>query len=308
MSTLGSAAPGLERQGPPASERAVLQPRPPRALEVVRRRWLGPLFARLGYDLQPTTPDWLHRPLSRREVERLLGEATTLLKADLETAGIGAGEPVRRMVQDFWRLIPQCPVRQRHGGNGFNGALQVYGVARALRPSVIIESGVFRGLTTWILRQACPEARIFCFDPVLAELRHRDSSAHYAAHDWAQHDFAGLDLSNALAFFDDHNSHAQRMAEADARGIQRLLFDDNAAAHRLHAHGGPAFPTIDMILEAPAEPVRWLRNGREFVYAPDPGLPAIRERIAIAHAFDDMHRATGYSPAQLCYVALKAKG
>ncbi len=39
---------------------------------------------------------------------------------------------------------------------------------RALNPEVIVESGVFRGLTTWVMRQACPQAEIFCFDPDLS--------------------------------------------------------------------------------------------------------------------------------------------
>jgi hypothetical protein len=288
-------------------EAPVPRPSTRRSFERIRRRWLGPLFTSLGYDLLPATPEWLHRPLSNPEVERLLTKAATCLESDLAAAGIGAGLDLPKLVREFWHLIPTCPVRQRQGGNGFNGALQIFAVARALRPDVVIESGVFRGLTTWVLRQACPQARLFCFDPVLDDLRYRDPRAQYNMQDWSEHDFAELDLSNALAFFDDHISHARRTLEAHERGIRHVLFDDDAAAHRLHTHGGPAFPTIAMITsDRPAsEPVRWLRNGREFVYAPDESLARAHARIAASHAFDDMHRATGYSPARLCYVRLK---
>jgi predicted O-methyltransferase YrrM len=34
----------------------------------------------------------------------------------------------------------------------------LYVLMRALAPEVIVESGVFRGLTTWVMRQACPQA------------------------------------------------------------------------------------------------------------------------------------------------------
>ena len=53
------------------------------------------------------------------------------------------------------------------------------------------------------------------------------------------------------------------------------------------------------------EPIRWLRNGRAFEQPVDDVL--LREAgacIASTHAFDDLHRATGYSPARLTYVAL----
>jgi hypothetical protein len=198
-------------------------------------------------------------------------------------------------------------VRQKHGGNGFNGALQIYAVARALNPPAIVESGVFRGFTTWILRQACPQARIFCFDPVPGNLQYRDPQASYSAGDWSAFDFSGVECKTALALFDDHISQERRVGEAAARGMRHLLFDDDALPHAIHAQGGPAYPTIGMILAAEhdGEPVRWLRNGREFSWRPGEGTWAARDRIELAHRFDDMHRITGYSPARLTYVRLR---
>ncbi|MFE1602555.1 hypothetical protein [Methylobacterium sp. ID0610] len=287
---------------PPA---ASLRPHP--LLERLRRRWLGPLFDRLGYDLVPAVPDWTHRPLSRRETEALIAAAAARLDADLAACGLSLPGGTGPAVAAFWDLIGGAPVAQRRGGNGFNGALQLYVLMRALQPRVVIESGVFRGLTTWITRQACPEAEILCFDPDLSGLRYRDARARYHARDWWSCDLHGLDLSQGVAFFDDHISQARRVLEARERGLTRLIFDDDAAAHRLHAHGGPAFPTIAMLMDPAGgtEPVRWRRNGREFVYRPD-GEEArtARAAIATAHAFDDLHAATGYSPARITYVAL----
>jgi hypothetical protein len=283
-------------------------PRPSAPLERLRRRLLEPFFTRLGYDLVPAVPEWEHRPLSRREIERLIGQASLHLEADLATAGIKPRESPAATVAAFRDLIATCPVRQKRGGNGFNGALQIYAVVRALRPSVIIESGVFRGLTTWLMRQAAPDATILCFDPELGNLHYRDGRARYSTEDWSRADLSGIDLVDALAFFDDHISQARRIVEASDRGIRRILFDDNAAAHRIHSHGGPAYPTLSMVLdEEPGEPIRWTRNGREFAYLPDPAaLADARGRIALAHDFDDLHAATGYSPARISYVALRA--
>jgi hypothetical protein len=283
-------------------------PRPSRPLERLRRRVLEPFFTRLGYDLVPAVPEWEHRPLSRREVERLVGQAAGHLEADMAAAGIAPREAPGETVAAFLDLIAACPVRQKRGGNGFNGSLQVYAVVRALRPSVIVESGVFRGLTTWLMRQAVPDATILCFDPNLGNLHYRDPHARYSTDDWSSAGLSGLDLTDALAFFDDHISQARRIVEASDRGIRRVLFDDNAAAHRIHGHGGPAYPTLSMVLDdEPGEPIRWTRNGREFAYLPDPAMLAdARARIETAHDFDDLHAATGYSPARISYVALRA--
>lgn len=287
----------------------VQRPAPRRrpGLERLRRRVLQPFFTRLGYDLLPATPEWEHRPLSKREVERLLDGCAAQLRVDFAAAGIEPQEDLGRIAYDFWSLIRACPVRQRHGGNGFNGALQVYAAVRSLRPALIVESGVFRGLTTWLMRQAAPGAAIYCFDPVLDNLHYRDADARYFTHDWSLFDMSVLDVRDSLAFFDDHISQGQRILEASDRGFTRLLFDDNAAAQRIHSHGGPAFPTLDMILDdrAQGEAVRWVRNFREFTYTPDPAFVAdVRSRIAGAHDFDDGHRITGYSPARISYVRL----
>jgi len=278
-----------------------------RVLEPLRRRVLSPFFTRLGYDLLPAVPEWEHRPLSTREVDRLVRGAAHRIGEDLESAGISAGD-VEPLVRQFFDAIHGCPVRQKHGGNGFNGALELFVVARMLDPDVIIESGVFRGLTTWVLRQACPEARLFCFDAVFANLQHRDPAATYSEADWSLYDFGDLDLSRALVLFDDHIDQARRLAEADRRGLRHLVFDDNTPAHCIHAHGGPAFPTIDMVLsdDLGDEPVRWRRNGREFVYVPDPAaIAALRDRVELARNLDDLHGVTGYSPARLTYCKLK---
>lgn len=293
-----------------ASEAAVIHPTSAlrRGFERARRRWIGPFLGRLGYDLLPATPEWEHRPLSRREVDALIGSAAGTLEQGFRSMGLEVREPVEAIVRDFWDLIPTCPVRQKHGGNGFNGSLQLYATARTLRPRVIIESGVFRGLTTWTMRQACPDAAIFSFDPVLKELRYRDPTVRYIQEDWSKHDFGAIDPSETLAFFDDHISQARRILEASERGIRRLLFDDNACPHKVHAHGGPAFPTVDMILSTPpgGPAIRWIRNGREFTYVPDESLAArIRDLIETAVTLDDLHGVTGYSPSRLCYVTLK---
>ncbi len=288
-----------------------MQPRPPIVLERLRRKVLGPLFDRLGYDLVPAAPDWTHRPTSPREVGRLLDAAAEILHTDLRAAGLTPEEDVRALVERFWHLIPEAPVRQRRGGSGFNGALQLYVAMRVLRPDFVIESGVFRGLTTWIIRQACPDAAIFCHDPDLSGLQYRDARARYSREDWSKADWSMLDPAATVAFFDDHVSQARRVVEAKARGITRLLFDDDVPAHRIHSHGGPAHPTIAMItaLDTAPEPIRWTRNGRPFEQpADDAQARRAASLIARSHPFDDLHRATGYSPARLTYVDLHGGG
>lgn len=278
-------------------------------LERLRRRVPSPLLDRLGYNLVPAVPDWSHRPTSHREFETLPAAGSDSLARDLEAAGLPVPTHLPALVETFWTLIPAAPVRQRRGGSGINGALQLYGTMRALQPRFVIESGVFRGLTTWIIRQACPEAAIFYRDPDLSGLRYRGSGARYNRADWSTVDWSRLDPDAMVAFFDDHVAQARRVVEARDLGLTRLLFDDDPDGHRIHAHGGSAHPTIAMVRAHEAargvEAIRRQRNARVFVQtADDPILGQAAACILPSHAFDDLHRATGYSPARLTSVTL----
>lgn len=277
-------------------------------IEPWRRTLIGPWLSKLGYDFQPNVPEWEHRPTSPAEQRRFAWAAAEALGADLAAAGLSTATPLVDLVGAFREMILESPVRQKHGGNGFNGALTLFVLLRAIDPALIVESGVFRGFTTWVARRAAPAARILCFDPVLSQRWHIDPEATYSDQDWASAALPAFDPARAVAFFDDHIDQGRRILEAAERGFRHLIFDDDAPAHQIHAHGGPAHPTVTMLLSGPppTEPVTWLRNGRRFEWRPDASMvEKVRDRVASWRNMDDLHRATGYSPARMTYVRLK---
>ena len=72
-----------------------------------------------------------------------------------------------------------------------------------------------------------------------------------------------------------------------------------------HAPRGPIASIAGLTVTANGQPIRWSRNGRLFTQAADD--PLLREAgacIARLHSFDDLHGATGYSPARLTSVTL----
>jgi hypothetical protein len=265
-------------------------------------------WADLGYILTPAAPEWHDRPATELQRDRLLRDVTAALAEDLHGAGIGLSAPVADIVREFYDLIVKSPVNAKKGGNGFNGCLQVYAVARLLNPKVIIESGVFRGQTTWILRQACPQASIFCFDVDFSNLVHKDRDAIYSQADWSDFDLSGLPGDETLAFFDDHIDQGRRVLEAQERGLTRLLFDDNAPAERIHAVGGPPTPTLDMLMDPSLDghELTWTYRGKRYACHIDAAkAQEVRKAVVALRNFADMHRITGYTPARITYVSLE---
>jgi len=176
-----------------------------------------------------------------------------------------AGARLYQMIEDFFRLYRERPVRDNAGGSGFNGSLTLYVLARLLAPRLIVESGTWQGHSAWLLAAACPGAEVHSFDIEHANLLYRDPRVTYHLGDWTGTDLGRPDPAEALVFFDDHVSHAQRLREAATRGYRTLILDDNVPAQALYATGLPPVPTVDMLFDArvkPGDEIEWRYRGR----------------------------------------------
>jgi hypothetical protein len=76
-----------------------------------------------------------------------------------------AREDMVRAVYDFIPIYNKCPLGGKRGGMRFDHSFGLWFMLSRLRPSFVVESGAFEGHTTWIIRQACPEAQIMSLDP-----------------------------------------------------------------------------------------------------------------------------------------------
>ena len=120
------------------------------------------------------------------------------------------------------------------GGTGLFHAFYLWVIARHLKPLHIVESGAFQGLGTWIFRQAAPQAQLIVLSPQLPKLYvdRQPSSRYFTGRlfkDFAHLDWEclGLEKARTLLFFDDHQSGYRRVLEAQARGFEHMMFDDN---------------------------------------------------------------------------------
>lgn len=230
-------------------------------------------------NLQDNTPDpaaprrSLSPQLSARLDEALATVVCGAVRENLPFAPDGAEERARAAVLRFQDLYDMRPVRDNAGGSGFNDSLWLYALTCALAPETIVESGVHKGHSTWLFRQACPDASIYSFDITLKKRVYIDDKAHYFECDWMAADLPfESPPANHLVFFDDHISHGRRLREAHDRGFARALFDDNFAAQHLYATGGPPVPTLAMLFDdelAPGTEVSWTRNGKAYSYLYD---------------------------------------
>ena len=176
------------------------------------------------------------------------------------------------IVRDFFEIYRSREKKDNTHGSGFHNAFWLYAIARTLSPDLIVESGVWKGHSSWLLSQACPNANQYGFDISLNKLEYTDLKAQMFEQDWQSYSFPDFDSNRSLVFFDCHINHAQRLIEAKAKGFKHILFDDNPPIHKIFSHV-PGIPTAAMMVEGEGidtTEISWMWNGEKITKPIDP--------------------------------------
>lgn len=260
----------------------------------------------------------------RRIVHFLLGEKnigrqnTTIAKS--VSAFFGATESLcgtsleklTAQISEFRDVYLNAPITMNNYGVHFSTGLFLFLIARRRDPTLVVESGVYKGLSTYLLTSACPKAEIHAFDPNLNELSFRSPFATYHPTDWMNQDIRCSPLQSSLAFFDDHQCQARRVIEAYGRGFRHLIFDDGWPIEAVVGCGWPPIPSVDMVMDDSLElneTVQWIEDGKIWTYVHDQEMQRLcataRELIAAAYDVPALYRESGIAPTSaLKYVEL----
>jgi hypothetical protein len=176
--------------------------------------------------------------------------------------GVIDNDTLLEFLPEFIAIYRRRVLQTNHGGMGFNHSFATFAVARFLTPKHIIESGVYRGHSTWVLEQACPHADIYALDPNPDVRRYTSRRASYSCTDFSSIDWSSIDRSKTLCFFDDHQSAYARLKDMRWWGFQWGLFDDNYPCGEgdcyslRHALAGFGHRRINMSRRFAGSPVR----------------------------------------------------
>uniref|UniRef100_J3L080 Uncharacterized protein n=1 Tax=Oryza brachyantha TaxID=4533 RepID=J3L080_ORYBR len=149
-----------------------------------------------------------------------------------------------RGLEEFVPIYETRPIKNNMYGMGFDHSFGLWFMVRWLKPDLMIESGAFKGHSTWVLRQAMPNTRIVSLSPRHPEKylkkgpAYVDGNCTYLAGkdfiDFGSVDWGKLlrkhgipDPSRVLVFFDDHQSELKRLKQASKFGFRHLIFEDN---------------------------------------------------------------------------------
>ena len=129
-------------------------------------------------------------------------------------------------IDEFSTIYATRPIKDNRGGMKAPHMFAVWFMVRKLSPDLIVESGIWKGQSTWLLEKACPKARLVSIDLNLGNRQYISERAVYSDKDFSEQDWQEV-TDRSLVFFDDHQDAYKRLQQCKWFGFKHIIFDDN---------------------------------------------------------------------------------
>jgi len=136
-------------------------------------------------------------------------------------------QEIAASIEEFLTVYEKRPFENNREGMGAPHLFATWFMVRHLKPEIIVESGVWKGMGTWFLERASPESKLISIDPNPAKRIYTSPKATYYSIDFSEIDWSPFDLSRALVFFDDHQNAYSRLILCCWFGFSHVIFEDN---------------------------------------------------------------------------------
>lgn len=135
-------------------------------------------------------------------------------------------ESIINSLEEFALVYAHRPIKENIGGMRAPHMFAVWFMVKQLVPDLIVESGVWKGQSTWILEQACPNAKIVSIDLNLSQRKYISEKAIYSDRDFSSQEWPDV-TERSLVFFDDHQNAYNRLIQCHWFGFKHIIFEDN---------------------------------------------------------------------------------
>ena len=138
------------------------------------------------------------------------------------------------MIEDlynFYQLYEKRPIKKNEGGMFFAHMFALHFILKKINPELVVESGIFKGQSSWLIENTLPKAKIISIDINLKNREYISTKIQYSKLDFRYHDFSNIP-KNSLVFFDDHQNHINRLKEAKWFGFKNIILEDNYPVNR----------------------------------------------------------------------------
>ena len=135
---------------------------------------------------------------------------------------------ILKHLDEFIKLYKERPIKNNSGGMKFPHMLGFYFLLKTLKPEFVVESGIFKGQSTWLIENTLPKTKVLSIDTSLEQREYisKSSLIEYSNLDFINQDFNNLP-KNSLVFFDDHQNFYERLVYSFFFGFKHIIGEDN---------------------------------------------------------------------------------
>ena len=217
---------------------------------------------------------------------------------------------IEEYLDEFDYVFAQSPVKEHESGFGYNEGLFFYTLLKIIKPEIVIESGVMKGFTTYLIDAATShDCKIYSYDINFENNVFISKKAQYINND-ITNNIPFIKNKKAVALWDDHTSQMDRLKFSQKHNIQYNFFDDDLSFLNIHSDGWPPIPTISMLQDIKnrnisLETLSWIsRNRKGIVYLKNLNEMECVDKIKFHKIFPQLFPITGYKNHSQCSLVI----
>ena len=144
---------------------------------------------------------------------------------------------------EFLTFYKNRPIKNNQSGMKIDHCYALFILLKKIKPKYVIESGVWKGQTTWLIKNVLKNSKIFSIDIDLSQRDLIYKNVKYLEKDITKYNWSKLDKNKTLIIFDDHVCFSKRLNFIKKNKFKHIIFDDNLPNHHI------SYYTPKMIVE-----------------------------------------------------------
>ena len=217
---------------------------------------------------------------------------------------------VEGYLDEFDYVFGKSPIKEHESGFGYNEGVFFYTLLKIINPEIVIESGVMKGFTTYLVDNATHDnCKIYSYDINFENNMFNSKKATYINTD-ITNKIPSIKNKKTVALWDDHTSQMDRLKFSQQYNIQYNFFDDDLSFLNIHSDGWPPIPTISMLQDiknkkVSSKTLSWIsRNRKGTVYLEDLTEIDCIDKIIFHKIFPQLFPITGYKNHSQCSLVI----
>ena len=134
---------------------------------------------------------------------------------------------------DFLTFYKNRPIKNNHSGMKIDHCYALFILLKKIKPKFVIESGVWKGQTTWLIKNVLKNSKVYSIDIDLSQRDLIYKNVKYLEKDITKYNWSKLDKNKTLIIFDDHVCFSKRLNFLKKNKFKHIIFDDNLPNHHI---------------------------------------------------------------------------